>query len=304
MIMYRRIVFFIAFLSFFFCWLQPSWAAETDRYGQWQSPDSKLETMIEALDRLIGEGARAKAAHPAFLQDLQRVVDQYRTPRRTVLFSDDFSDHDFLKNPVWTVNRGEYTIDRYGSLYSSIAVKRSAPASGTGSGEDQTMRLLFGVLQELTKEEKAQQQAEPEQAAISSSITIPNNFNLQFTFRSDANWGSTSIGLIQGSDPASGYHLVYQASPLEGRPLELVKYMRGKPYPVVDAGGNTPNLDDGLDHVVLFSRSATGEMVVTVDGNEVLRAADLSYNQDFSGVAIINNGGSYGFDNIEIYTEK
>ena len=70
-------------------------AQETDRYGQWHSSDDQLQGMINELDRIIDEGSKARAAHPGFLQDLQEIVDRYRTPRKTVFFSDDFSDYDF-----------------------------------------------------------------------------------------------------------------------------------------------------------------------------------------------------------------
>ena len=45
-------------------------------------------------------------------------------------------------------------------------------------------------------------------------------------------------------------------------------------------------------------------MVLAVDGLEVMRTADLSYRDDFTGVIITNNGGSYSYDNIEFYIEQ
>ena len=128
--------------------------------------------------------------------------------------------------------------------------------------------------------------------------------SMLFSFKSNSSWGSTGIGVILGDDPKTGYHLVYRASPAENRPLQLLKYRYGKPYIIDEALENSPDLDDGLDHTAQLIRSPNGDMVVTVDNVEVMRAADFSYRDDFSGVVIINNGGSYSYDNIEFYAEQ
>ena len=169
------------------------------------------------------------------------------------------------------------------------------------------MRVLLGVLNELAKDEKDQQTdtgKTPDQAIIFSNTVIPNSFILQFSFRSTSSWGETSIGVFQGDDLKTGYHLVYQASPADNRPMQLVRYRYSKPYIVDEVRENVPDLDDGTDHIIQFKRVSNGDMVVTVDGNEVLRASDLSYQDDFTGIAIINSGGSYSYDNIELFIEQ
>ena len=284
-------------------------AEETGKYGQWQTTDDRLDKMIKDLEQIIEEGSNSRAAHPEFLKDLQRTIDQYRTPRKIVFFSDDFADYDFTNNPSWSVSSGEYIVDRYGSLYSSIAIRRPALQEETASNsdDDKGMRILFGVLNELAKGGQGQETGGdevPEQAVIYSNAAIPNNFTMQFSFRSAANWGSTSIGLFQGDDPKSGYHLVYQASPADNRPMQLVKYRYGKPYVIEEVIQDSPNLDDGIDHSLLFNRSQNGDMVVMVDGKEILRTSDLTYKDDFNGIVIMNNGGSYSYDNIELFIEQ
>lgn len=284
-------------------------AEETTKYEQWKTADDRLEKMISDLDLIIEEGINSRAAHPDFLKDLQKTIAQYRTPNKIVFFGDDFADNDFTLNPTWNVSSGVYTIDRFGSLYSSIAIRRPSPQQETESetGGDRNLRILFGVLNELAKDGKGQEaetEEVPEQAVIFSNAPIPNSFNMQFSFRSAANWGSTSIGIFQGEDPKSGYHLVYQASPVDGRPMQLIKYRYGKPYIIEEVIENSPNLDDGSDHILQFNRASTGDMVVTVDNIEILRTSDLSYKDDFSGVVIMNNGGSYSYDNIELFIDK
>lgn len=286
----------------------PSQAEDTSKYGQWQVSDEKLDKMIIELDQIIDEGIKSRAAHPGFLQDLQRIIDQYRIPKKLVYFADDFADNNFTENPTWSVKKGIFSIDTFGSLYSSIAVRRPVVKKEPESKPegDKSLRILLGVLNELAKEETQEEQTQvaDNQGMITSNAEIPNSFNLEFSFRSNANWGSTSIGVIQGDDPMSGYHLVYQASPAENRPMQLMKYRYGKPYIIEEAHENSPNLDDGTDHIVQLIRSPNGDMVVTVDGNEVMRTADLSYKETFTGILISNNGGTYSYDNIEFFIEQ
>ncbi len=282
--------------------------AEESKYGEWQSNDDRLEKMAAELQQVIDEGNRAEAAHPAFLKNLQLILDKYRTPTRIVFFADDFADSDYTQNPTWTVSTGEYIVDRYGTLYSSVAIRRPAPetTADSDSSGDTGLRIIMSVLEELTRKDSEPGSTEKETApaVIFSNAEIPNSFILQFTFRSSANWGATSIGVFQGDDPKSGYHLLYQPAPAENRPMQLIKYRYGKPYVVDEILQDSPNLDDGTDHIIQLSRSIDGEMVVTVDTIEVLRTNDLSYRNDFNGVVIINNGGSYGYDNIELYREQ
>jgi hypothetical protein len=284
-------------------------AEEGSKYGQWQSSDDNLENMINDLDTVIKEGTKSRAAHPGFLQDLNRIIDQYRIPKKLIFFADDFANNNFSENPTWTVKKGTFSIDSYGSLYSSIAIRRPVAEKETEPESDsgRNLRILFGALNELTKGEKEQEEQDENietQAIISSAAAIPNSFILEFSFRSNANWGSTSIGVIQGDDPQSGYHLVYQASPAENRPMQLIKYRYGKQYIIDEVHENSPDLDDGADHTARLIRSPNGDMVVTIDDIEVMRTSDFSFRDDFAGVVIVNNGGSYSYDNIEFFIEQ
>ena len=284
-------------------------ASEENKYGQWQSPEDNLGNLINDLDRVIEEGTKSRAAHPGFLQDLNRIIDQYRTPQKLIFFADDFADNNFTEKPEWTVKKGLFSIDSYGGLYSSIAIRKPAAEKETEpeSEGDRNLRLLFGALNELAggkRDQEGQDENIETQAMISSASTIANSFTLDFTFRSNANWGSTSIGVFQGDNPQSGYHLVYQASPADNRPMQLIRYRYGKPYIIDEVHENSPDLDDGVDHTFQLMRSANGDMVLTVDNLEVMRTSDFSLRDDFAGVVIANNGGSYSYDNIEIYLKQ
>jgi hypothetical protein len=309
MIIFSRLFFLFLAFCFVFNTTLPVRAEDENKYGQWQSSDDNLENMINELDIIIDEGTRSRAAHPGFLQDINRIIDQYRIPKKLIFFADDFADNNFSENPTWTVGKGTFSIDSYGSIHSSIASNEPISEKETEpeSDSDRNLRILFGVINELTKDKNERQEQDGNietQAMITSVAPIANSFTLEYTFRSDANWGSTSIGVIQGDNPLSGYHLVYQASPAEGRPMKLIRYRYGKEYVIDEVHENSPNLDDGAEHTAQLIRSPNGDMVVTIDNIEVMRTADLSYQDDFTGVMIVNNGGSYSYDNIEFFIEQ
>ncbi len=53
------------------------------------------------------------------------------------------------------------------------------------------------------------------------------------------------------------------------------------------------NLEDGKPHTLIFSRDASGNMKVTVDGQSAATAKDTSISGDTAGLLFINSGGAY-----------
>lgn len=269
--------------------------AET-RYPSWQTPDDRLGRLLDDLQSIVDEGYSARAAHPAFLGDLQEIIDRYQRPPRTVLLWDDFSDSDLGDQPAWEVVEGDFHIDR-GELRTT---PQRQPPSGDAGGGDPALRLLIGILGGLSSEEQ-QTAPPPRRSVIATPVTIENRFTLELRLRSPAPRGEWSIGVTQGETLESGYHLIYRAGVEERHPLQLVKYLRGRRHLIAEAGrGRT--LDDGEPHALRWSRDVDGTMVVTIDGEEWLRARDTSYRDRFTGLAMVNRGGVFGVDDVELYT--
>ena len=89
--------------------------AQSSRYQQYDAPQQqtvdKSQELIDALNKLIDEAERARAADPRFLRDLRDLANRYDWPWRVMVLRDDFRDGDFTKGPRWTVKAGEYYID-------------------------------------------------------------------------------------------------------------------------------------------------------------------------------------------------
>ena len=60
------------------------------------------------------------------------------------------------------------------------------------------------------------------------------------------------------------------------------------------------NLEDGQAHTLLWTRTASGVMVVSLDGKELFRATDRSFSDPFDGFAVVNSGGDYALKSITI----
>jgi len=285
-------------------------AAAQGRYEAWPSDDRRLGDLLDEVQGVVDEGRSARAAHPAFLGDLQEIIDRYRVPPRTVMLSDDFEDGELRADPAWQSRSGDFRVER-GELRSTLQPRRSrqAPREEESAGDqgDPALRLLVGILGGIAQNQQPSEPApEPEsdatarRAVITSAATIENRFTLEFQLRSEGRSGETRMAVMQGESIESGYHLIYRAGAGDGASLQLIKYLRGRGYLVAEAGIGR-NLDDGVPHLLRWSRDADGAMVVAVDDREWLTARDTSYRGRFTGMAIINDGGNFSYDDLEIY---
>ncbi len=65
------------------------------------------------------------------------------------------------------------------------------------------------------------------------------------------------------------------------------------------------NLEDNRTHLLEWRRNTDGEMVVLVDGKEILRTVDRALQDPFDGFTVINRGGDYTFSRIALFgTER
>jgi len=138
-------------------------------------------------------------------------------------------------------------------------------------------------------------------AEISTPVALGNAFAVRVRLlardRSPAN-SRIEFGPYRGSDRDWGYRLVY--SPGSRPSLEIVRLSPGRPA-VVERYDGATGLEDGGARQVELRRDRDGAMQVLVDGKELIRTVDRGLNDFFDGFTIVNGGGEYDFERVEIY---
>lgn len=289
-------------------------AQSASRYGTWQDESQpqaqdQVQQLVDKLRALVDQAEQARAADPRFLRDLRDLVRAYDWPWRVEILHDDFRDGDYTHDPAWQVRAGLFRIERGGGLYSRIEPAAAAPASretqqGSGDpGKELATAIIGGLLQSYGSKGKAQESTTGsaperyERAVIEAPAHITNAFALRVRLASFAAEGRLEIGPYQGRTE-TGYRLVYNPGSARGLELQRVS-ARGSA--VVDASREPLDLETGGEHVLQWTRDGAGEMVVSVDGRELIRVTDRGYRDPFDGLVIANGGGEFSVREVGVW---
>ena len=94
--------------------------------------------------------------------------------------------------------------------------------------------------------------------------------------------------VYQGARRDAGYRLVL----VPQRGISLLRYSRGASATIAQA--RVPlSLADGAGHIVQWTRSPDGRMVVRFDGVTQIEATDRAFRDPFDGLLLITRGGEY-----------
>ncbi|MBC8338019.1 MAG: hypothetical protein ISR51_00955 [Rhodospirillales bacterium] len=291
-------------------------AAPAQQYQPWNNPDStstpasneRLQGFVDELNKLIDAAERQRAADPSFLRDLRGLAQGFDRPQWTQVFSDDFQDGDFTRNPGWTVTSGRYWIESGWGLRSAVKAE-PAPSSGTQqqksqSGKDVAAAIFGQILQQaLDPEGRATGGSQATTggnvltpAAIQTAVRLSNAFAIAVDFSSWTQEGAASgrleIGPYQGYPTggvrAGGYVVAYT----QGGGLELIR-VTGRGSAIIDSRPGPFHLEDKKTHRLDWTRRADGLMTVSLDGRDIMTASDRTYLQNFDGLRLVNRGGDY-----------
>jgi len=278
-----------------------------------QSPEDART--LELVDRLkeVVQRAERNRVDPVTVNQLKDLVRRYDWPWRIRLLSEDFSDGDFTANPNWIVSRGEFRVMRGAGLITHVgtdSLARPAPPERERSGGGSAIEgILGGILRDVLEPGPATQGSQFRSALpvaeISTTVGIGNAFAVRvrlLTRERNPENSRTEFGTYRGSERDWGYRLAYsQGSPPA---LEIVRLSPGRAA-VVERYDGATGLEDGRAHQVELRRHRDGAMQVLVDGKEIVRTVDKGLNDFFDGFTIVNGGGGYQFERIEIYgTER
>ena len=275
--------------------------AAQNRYSSWSDPDGKnnpaaseISKLIEEMNALVDEAAKARAANPLFLQDLKDVLRKYsnkaaNAPVSRRLLFDDFGDGDYTRTPTWTVRSGQYRVEKGWGLR-SVAVAATGQQQQPSAEKDPAAALLGALLQgalggkSQTSRTTTAPAATPA-AVIHTAANISNAFDVALEFSSWKTTGKFSLGPYQGSLPRAGYRLVYQP----GQPMELVRIGSRGTF-VLNRTTRPVSLEDKKVHKLLWTRDTSGRMQITLDGQLLIDVPDQNFRDAFQGMVIINQG--------------
>lgn len=274
-----------------------------------QSTEPDSQALIEDLKALIERGEERRSADRSFLRDLRELVARFDRPWQVQLFADDFDDGNYTRSPSWTVTEGEFWVEA-GTLKSRVEAAPAPSEPQRNGGEGDTATRIFGnILEEALNggREEAQQQpdatAGTTRAVITAPVAITNAFALSTQLSARAPGGTAQrlqLGAYQGADAELGYRLTYRAAEGGGdASLEMLRlYSAGTS--VIDAADSVPNLADGRTHTLEWSRDRNGEMVVRLDGQEVMRTVDRGFRDPFDGLVLVNESGEFGVHSMSV----
>ncbi len=280
--------------------------AQENRYSTWSNPDvaqgddGGARKLIDELRALVDQAEAARAADSRFLGDLRDLADRYDNPWRTSLLFDDFSDGDYTAGPAWEVSAGRYWVEAGYGLRSTIepAASPAPAAQGGSSGQDLAAAIIGSLLNQAVGQPGQQQARAPDRAALHVAQRVTNAFSVRLEMTSWKSPGRMEFLLYQGAEKGVGYRLAYTAG---GTPsLELVRVSR-RGVGVIDSSIEALVLEDRKLHVLEWTRVASGEMIVTLDGAEVIRARDSSFRDPFDGLQLVNMGGDFVIRSVTIH---
>jgi hypothetical protein len=238
--------------------------------------------------------------HPKFLEELKGLVKQYRSRLRVVYLSEDFSDGNYLYNPGWIVDSRRFQVTGFRRLLSEVFVEKPAPASPSKEKTSPLGGLFKEILKTPEEEKPTSAPSEPQEARIHTLVQIGPEFDIDLTLVSRSSWGSMEVVLMGGSPAVPLYRMIYRPSPSAERPIEIVRERDSKSY-LIDTAPQYPSLDDGATHRLQWMRDSQGRMQVMVDGKEVLTTFEIYYRDNFTGLALVNKGGTYEWGPISAF---
>jgi len=275
--------------------------AQTERLS---APNDRTLELVDHVKEIIQRWEKNRTANPTLLNELRDLVRRYDWPWRVKLLFDDFKDGDYTRNPAWVVIRGEFSITRPSGLKTIVGSQSVAqPVPAERRRELNPADIVGGILKGLSEPGSAGAPLSdaPRAAEISTSVAIGNAFAIRARLLSQAKpvtGARIEFGPYRGNGREWGYRIAY--SPGQRPSFEILRFSPGRSA-VVETYDVFAELEDGKAHELEWRRDRDGAMSVFLDGMEIMRAVDRGITEFFDGFTIVNLGGDYTFEEIEIF---
>jgi len=274
--------------------------------GQAERASAENSETLELVDRLkevIRRAERNRKTDPATLNQLRELVRRYDWPWRVKLLYDDFNDGDYTANPAWVVSRGDFWVVPGAGL-------RTIVAAGVIAGLDvlekkdaiSSIDIVSGIRKGVLQPGAGAPQfrgALPT-AEISTPVAIGNAFAIRVRMVSgnrNTSGSRIEFGPFRGNDRDWGYRLAY--NPGQSPSFEVVRIWPGRSA-VLERFNAVVSIEDENAHTLDWRCDRDGNILVLLDGKPIIRAADRAAVEFFDGFTIVNGGGDYTFERIEI----
>ncbi len=266
-------------------------------------PDCQdLKQLLNELSLEVDDADKRMVAHPNFIKELRKLIDKYSAKLRETFINETFSDGEFYQNPEWQVTQGAFSITENQRLYSR-AESYYEEGQQEPERKKETFEIIIGEIlkprgDDQGKTQSGQKRVE-EVASIRTRAAISMDYEVDLTVVSASTLGSMEIVLMSGNNLTPLYRLRYHPSPSQDRPVEIIRERNGRQY-MIDSATQYPNLDDGRIHRIQWTRDAEGNMKVLIDGQVVISTVELYYRDKFSGIELLNRGGTYEWGPIRV----
>lgn len=260
--------------------------------------DERLDALIGELQTLIERGEQKREADPWFLQDLKALVRKYDSPWQTVIYEQSFLEvgSDNLP-PGWTPLEGRYRMEPnagYRTMVETRPEQRGQRSSEEVVGE-LVGTLLSNALNKNNNSGNSQSQSRytPARAVTEQPVTNAFALTVRMSLRAmQDTQGRVGFGPYQGEASGGGYRLFYLTGSAPGeRRFELVRRSSRGTVSTVEFYEGDLGIEDGKEHEIRWTRNRQGEMTVSVDGSQIMAAADRSFADPFNGITFVNTGG-------------
>jgi len=268
--------------------------------GRIAGGEGRTLELVDQLKDVIQRAETARSTDRRLVQELRELVRRYDWPWRVSLLHDDFRDGDYTADPRWVAKRGDFWVTQEGLR------TRFEPTTPTRrTSENTAVDILEGIFRGVAGRRAEPQPEGPSAADIYTDLRITNAFAAKLDVASrgySQEVNRLEFGPYRGSQQDWGYRLVYEAGKKPS--FTLLRVAPGRSS-IIEVSDVVPDLDDGRMHQIEWRRAPDGEMIVLLDGKDIIRTVDRANNDSFEGFAISNKGGDYTIRQIAIFgTQK
>ncbi len=262
--------------------------------------DTQTQALVSEIKDEIDRGTVEGLASTTFLNQLRDAIRPFDWPWQRELINETFRDGDITANPPWTIASGTFGVRFPDGLVTNFVPQ--APVQFRRES-DRTSRVIGALLQEVLRDDRedtgtARQATEAE---IYTSLVFSNAFvvTTRMSVRSGRRAAdAVAVKVFSGSDRSSGYELSITPGT---RPRVQLLRVSSRGSSVIDERSPSSSIYDGSSHDIQWRRWENGEMVVTVDGIELIRVVDRGLRGEFAGLSVLNRGGTYTFEKILLH---